>query len=214
MNVQLMLCIFFLAIVHMSQFLSINKASFAVCWHLRWLCNSSFKYLNNSHENQVCGAQREWIRGNTQEQAMKDCEGGKKRESIGNIVQSQSYKQKAVMRYVLWAFHCFIRRFALVGIVWVQEALIALRQKQIHAVRAWTLIWICAFLRNALGVRAGYVFSKFVWRYVVSIYWGPLKAICGGVGGSRGLWGAFIQQIPHCNHQKPRNQVQCVRIPA
>ena len=123
----------------------------------------------------------------------------KKRESICSIVQSQSYKQKPVMRYVLWAFHCLIWRFVLVGIVWVQEALIALRQKQIHAFMALALIWIHAFLLHCPRAKAGYVM-----RYLVSFYWGPMKAISACVWGSREAWKAFIQQICHFNHQKSR----------
>lgn len=45
--------------------------------------------------------------------AMKDCKESRERKSIRSIVRSQSRKQKPVMRYVLWAFHCSIRRFVL-----------------------------------------------------------------------------------------------------
>lgn len=84
----------------------------------------------------------------------------------------------------------------------VQEALIALRQKQIHPFIAWTLIWILASsLQCSGGWRQDMYSLSFLWGYVVSTYCGPLKAICARVWSGKVVRGAFIQRIFHFNHQ-------------
>ena len=139
--------------------------------------------------------------------AMKDCKESRERKSIRSIVRSQSRKQKPVMRYVLWAFHCSIRRFVLSDCTSTGSTDCSETKTNtsfysldinLNPRLASPMLW---------GVKAGYAFSTFfflffLWGYVVSTYCGPLKAICAHVWSGKVVRGAFIQRIFHFNHQK------------
>lgn len=88
--------------------------------------------------------------------------------------EAPSYKQKAVMRYVLWAFPPFSPRFVLLE-SYRKHWLLWDKNKYILLI-AWTLIWIHAFPRIHRGEKAGYVFSHFSSHFV----------LCSDIAGSEG----------------------------
>lgn len=98
------------------------------------------------------------------------------------------------MRYVLWAFLCFIQRFVLVGIIWVLEALIALRQKTNICLYSLDINFSLCFPSTVLWGRRQDVLCKCLCRYVVSIYRGPVKAICAYVLEVVQRWGLLFNK--------------------